>query len=404
MFSYEDAVEAIKEVDVARLEVILKEGDGNLFGQDKVGNTLLHHATNSNLIMKSFLNKLGGYDDNVIEEYLNVRNNDDMTAIEKAIGERQHKIVELLASFYNENDFPLDVQNKLGETPLHKAVKSNDPHAVEILIKNGSDPFVINKHYESPLNIAVKHAETDQHSYLAIEKSYIDRLDAIRLGKSVENLQKYELDRAFNLNDQLNSNFQITTKQFFEKIDVQEKTVLDTKTQSFFNAVAQGLDDKISSQLKDGVDINSTDSRGRTALHYAVQNGNDELVNNLLERAININKADKYGNTALHYAADKKDEVMVEKLLALGASPNIKNYLGETPIFRSAYNQDNSSIKHFLEFEAKLDIKNVAGHTANDIYVDSSLSKNPTPLQPTANVNMNYHKEQVKDKGLGLSQ
>jgi ankyrin repeat protein len=55
--------------------------------------------------------------------------------------------------------------------------------------------------------------------------------------------------------------------------------------------------------LDDGVDVNSIDLDGRTALHIAACEGHVDVVNLLLSRNANIDARDRWGSTA---AADAK--------------------------------------------------------------------------------------------------
>ncbi|XP_069609609.1 ankyrin repeat domain-containing protein 22 [Ranitomeya imitator] len=108
-------------------------------------------------------------------------------------------------------------------------------------------------------------------------------------------------------------------------------------------------------------DINLTNNKGRTCLHYAVRKRftfldyllivilmpvmligymimisktkqNERLIRLLLNAGANVNATDSEGNTALHYACKMKSQSIVPILLEAKADPHIKNEAGETCI------------------------------------------------------------------------
>jgi ankyrin repeat protein/ppGpp synthetase/RelA/SpoT-type nucleotidyltranferase len=68
--------------------------------------------------------------------------------------------------------------------------------------------------------------------------------------------------------------------------------------------------------LKDGVDVNTKNELGQTALHVASLKGHDKVVEQLLKEGIDVNaKDDLPGRTALHVASSKGHDKVVEQLL-----------------------------------------------------------------------------------------
>lgn len=77
---------------------------------------------------------------------------------------------------------------------------------------------------------------------------------------------------------------------------------LDSTMQLLFMA-SRGDVKGVQDLLDDGIDVNSIDLDGRTALHIAACEGHLEVVKLLVNRRININARDRWGSTA---AADAK--------------------------------------------------------------------------------------------------
>ena len=60
----------------------------------------------------------------------------------------------------------------------------------------------------------------------------------------------------------------------------------------------------VSEILKNGADVKTQDSQGKTALHYASFEGFVEIAKLLIEYGAYINVKDKQGNTPLYYAIE----------------------------------------------------------------------------------------------------
>ena len=85
--------------------------------------------------------------------------------------------------------------------------------------------------------------------------------------------------------------------------------------------------------LDQGADVNTCDSRGKTALMYAAWIDNAECIDVLLEAGADVNMSDARGMTALMEASSAGNSVCVEKLLKARADVNIKNSLsGDTAL------------------------------------------------------------------------
>ncbi len=142
--------------------------------------------------------------------------------------------------------------------------------------------------------------------------------------------------------------------------------------------------------IRHGVDINSTDSHGRTALHLAVTepvarmlvsagarldcrdcngvtalleactNGKTGVVRVLLEASADITLKDPVGATALHWAADGNHEKIVGMLLQAGADVHACDIEGKTPLHWSCTRERLETSKMLLENGA--DINAASNH------------------------------------------
>lgn len=84
------------------------------------------------------------------------------------------------------------------------------------------------------------------------------------------------------------------------------------------------------------MNINQTDIRNSTALHWAVYEGNEIAATYLLAWGANVNLHDNDGNTPLHLSiihAEKEHNSRLTKILLLkGADRNSRNNKGLRPI------------------------------------------------------------------------
>lgn len=74
---------------------------------------------------------------------------------------------------------------------------------------------------------------------------------------------------------------------------------------AWFDAIAGNDLAQVEKLLEQGVDVNTKNADGQTALHLAAQQGKDELVYVLMVSKINVHIQDNNGNNALHLAALK---------------------------------------------------------------------------------------------------
>ncbi|XP_024991732.1 acyl-CoA-binding domain-containing protein 1-like [Cynara cardunculus var. scolymus] len=80
-----------------------------------------------------------------------------------------------------------------------------------------------------------------------------------------------------------------------------------------------------------GVSVDTKDSEGRTALHWAVDRGHIDVAEFLLDMNADVDLKDNEGKTALHYAAVCEREAIGELLVKRNAGRGIKDDDGNYP-------------------------------------------------------------------------
>jgi ankyrin repeat protein len=101
--------------------------------------------------------------------------------------------------------------------------------------------------------------------------------------------------------------------------------------------------------LKSGIDVNTAQGDGATALHWAVHYDDPGIADLLLHAGARANAANDLGVTPLYLACTNRNAAMVEKLLAAGANPNAKLLNGETVLMNCARAGSGPAVRALLQ-------------------------------------------------------
>jgi ankyrin repeat protein len=112
---------------------------------------------------------------------------------------------------------------------------------------------------------------------------------------------------------------------------------------------------------REGVDINSKDSDGRTALSWAAESGHEAVVRLLLEHKADVDAKANYGRTALHRAAGSGHEAVVRLLLEHKVDVDAKDKDGWTALFWAAGGGHEAVVRLLLEHKADVNAKDKDG-------------------------------------------
>ncbi|XP_041492208.1 ankyrin repeat domain-containing protein 7-like, partial [Microtus oregoni] len=136
------------------------------------------------------------------------------------------------------------------------------------------------------------------------------------------------------------------------------------------------------------VDVNVTDRKKRTALHYACAHGQAEMAALLLWYECNIEARDSDLSTALIKAAQRQHEECVKVLLENGADSNAIDANQNTALHYAVYNNSTSIAAKLLEFGADTEIKAKNGYTPLILAVlENKLEMVELLLRAAANIN-----------------
>ncbi|CAF0725596.1 unnamed protein product [Brachionus calyciflorus] len=144
-----------------------------------------------------------------------------------------------------------------------------------------------------------------------------------------------------------------TTIDSYHKIinNSKETKVKFPKSCIFLAACSSGDTDEVRQHLKLGVNINTTNIDGLTALHQACIDANLDMVKFLVENNADLNAQDNEGWTPLHAAVSVGNLEVTKYLLQKGARLDICNNDSDLPI--DLCDDSNPNIKEYLEEEMK---------------------------------------------------
>jgi len=157
----------------------------------------------------------------------------------------------------------------------------------------------------------------------------------------------------------------------FEKVSTED---------SFLAASKRGSASTIQKMIKDGYDINTKDSRGRTALMLATLNRYIAVMDVLIKAGAKVNIGDFEGRTALIMSSTPKS---INLLLEAGADVNIQAHDGRTAIMEFLlYSYTPAKyielLELFIDNGLNLDITRNDGNNLYDIiksYINLSHNK-----------------------------
>lgn len=99
---------------------------------------------------------------------------------------------------------------------------------------------------------------------------------------------------------------------------------------AFLEAAREQNIERMGELLRGGLDINTRDHQGRTALWAAAENPNTPSTRWLLEHGADVNVQDRYGRTALMEAVARNREDLADLYREFGADRNLRDQAGRT--------------------------------------------------------------------------
>jgi ankyrin repeat protein len=146
-----------------------------------------------------------------------------------------------------------------------------------------------------------------------------------------------------------------------------KKTSPAISAEAFQEAALKGQIETVRNAIEQGIDVNVSDSDGRTAHLLAAYDGKTDVVELLLEHDAPVDHVDGVGRTALIYASSGPNHETVIALLKAGADPDVVDKAeGFTALMFAAAEGQKEVVQALLQNNANTTVKDKDGETARD--------------------------------------
>jgi len=226
------------------------------------------------------------------------------------------------------------------QTAVHVAAYCGQVGILKLLKEGGADLLVKDKHGETPLHCAVYSGQPKAVEWLLNEGGFIENLhNAELLGWILHLAAKKGCEPIIAW---------VLQQRTFWKMKVNFNFKNDDNETLACVAAYNGQVEALKLLEKGGANLLVKDSTGGTLLHRAAASNQVKTIEWLLSKEVSIEVLDKYNCTPLHRAAECGAKKVVELLLQKGANPFALNKGKKTPI-EWARDQNRTKIAEFIE-------------------------------------------------------
>lgn len=226
-----------------------------------------------------------------------------------------------------------------------KAYLESNPEAAKKLQKTAKDPEAVRSwlqtqaiadHYSSKL-AGGDTAVQEQLKSLESDPELASMFEDIKKN-GLEAIIKYQKDEELMLKiSQKMGGLPSEMQAALKKIEESPLTFHEACKMGNLKAVQECIEKKQS--------LDTQDSKGITALGYAVGANRIAVVKQLLDARANPHSVDASGNSAMHYAAGYGRKELLEYLLKIGVNVNQSNAKGQTPLSVATINKHTPTIE-----------------------------------------------------------
>lgn len=242
----------------------------------------------------------------------------------------------------------LNLQNKLGETPLHEAVRKDKLHNVKELLKKcktdlqtfkvtGSSSISVNTGQSSALHYAFYYVSSPEivKELINIDKKLVNQqnqnnetpLHSALFSTKIDRFSKNDFAELFSL---ANLSLKTSNQKTYLHAAANNKHLPTDLFASLFKLFCVPKNEfEVSIPL-----LNEVDDDSKTALFYLIINKKSQEALLLLEHKANPNLWK--GKSPLHFAIENNMTEVVIKLLECGADPNVEDKNGKSPLMYAA--------------------------------------------------------------------
>jgi len=302
---------------------------------------------NNDEIIKYFIDEMKGLKNTLVPNYwLTDMNKPRIKAMElnSAIQYGKAYLVKHLIETYTLNKISIiNIKDINGKYPLFVAISKNNMTIVELLINhalnNNININVIDDNGYTPLTFSYLNNYKDIFYYLLDKLGGISQSDESYKSVLMYAIKK-EDDRDVKLIINNSENIDLSDaidfairKKYYKILDI-----FFNDTNYFVNENNRWESSKIISVIQNNFDIKDK----------------EKMINFFIYKGVNVNSTDREGNSALIYAIKDEYPTIVHKLIEYGANIHNKNKQGETAI--EYVKESNSVIKDMIESVSHINI------------------------------------------------
>jgi ankyrin repeat protein len=241
-----------------------------------------------------------------------------------------------------------NVRNKKGQSPLHLAVLSQNAPLCSLLLKKGSNLFLVDNQSQSPLTLAFQAPVAFQEHFFTS--------DVLALTDSSQNTPLFYA---------IDSNSDAEVALLLSKgasVQVQNMTG-DTP---LHEATRQGSASLVDLLLKAGASVTATNKAGETAFQELIwvnPSRMERVGNALLSAGSDLDARNSEGRTVLDQAVRRGEQALCTYLLDKKANPNAPDNSGKTPVFEAVLNGQIDLLKLLLSRGGRPQDRDLSGTT-----------------------------------------
>lgn len=290
---------------------------------------------------------------------------------------------EVIKFLLDQNDNDVNKITHDGRIYLHWAASKGNVELVEYLIQKGANINLEDSHDATPLVFAANGGQNNTALYDLFFKSGLDPK------KKYKNNATLLMLAIANDKDLSLTNYLVTKGLSLKDVDAEGNTVFDYAARSgnvsnlrtllskgvkftpisLINAAeasrrtANTLE--VFQYLVDDLKIKPTklSKNGESVLHILAKKENQsDIVLYFISKGVNVNSADNDGNTALMNAASGRDISLIKLLLDLGAKVNTVNAKGESALTQAVKSSSVEVINELINKGASISIEDKENH------------------------------------------
>lgn len=262
--------------------------------------------------------------------------------------------------------------NDLGRTPLHHCAKNDCIQAIHTLLDNGASPNVKDNEGWTPLHLAtieveveailvlLTYSEENSAEIYATDNAGLTPLHLAATEDKVEAIKALLENGASIWCETANGDTPIDLAPE-DSVASQFLADYQAKITKLFEYLENSDLAGVRELINEGVNINETDSDGRSALQVVTETEptDIDLCKCLLEEfGADPNVEDTNGQTPLLVAVARQDSNLITALLSAGADTEATDSKGRTPLQIARARDDYSTIHLLLEHGAERDAEN----------------------------------------------